>query len=244
MNNIPEGKPFNLEDIFASLPTETEVMVDLPSKGRFYQSNKITLRPMTFEDEKAMVMAKKDKVDIINTILHRCVHGVHVQDLLLMDKLFLLLKLREISYGDNYSSIANCGKCSHENTLNFKLSDLPINYIEDNVQDLREITLPISKAKLVVRIPRVSDEKYLQDELKVFDNIWRFIVSIQSIEDPVLISKFIKDPRLPLKDIHALSNAISLTDYGIQTKVRFDCDSCDFVNIISLPLGADFFTVS
>ena len=93
MNNIPEGKPFNLEDIFASLPTETEVMVDLPSKGRFYQSNKITLRPMTFEDEKAMVMAKKDKVDIINTILHRCVHGVHVQDLLLMDKLFLLERL-------------------------------------------------------------------------------------------------------------------------------------------------------
>jgi len=243
-NNIPLGTKFSLDDVFASLPTETEEIVDLPSKGKFYNSQKITIRPMSFEDEKAMVMARKNKEDSINTILTRCVQGIHCHDLILMDKLYLILKLRSISYGDTYTATVNCSKCSTENTLNFKLSDLPIAYIDESIVDFREIELPVTKVKLRIRIPRVSDEKYLTDEVKSFDNIWRFVESINDSDDKMLISKFLKDPRVPLKDMHAITNAIGLTDFGVQTKVRFDCESCSFINIIGLPLGADFFTVS
>jgi len=244
INSIPVGTKFNLDDVFANLPTETEELVELPSKSKFYNSQKIVIRPMTFEDEKCMVMARKNKEDAINTILARCVQGVHPQDLLMMDKLYLILKLRSISYGDTYSATVTCAKCSADNNLNFKLSDLPVQYIDDFITEFREIQLPITKVMVKIRIPRVSDEKFLTDEVKIFDNIWRFVETINGSDDKVLISKFLKDPRVPLKDMHTITNAIALTEYGIQTKVRFDCDSCNYANVIGLPLGADFFTVN
>ena len=63
MNNIPEGKQFNLDDIFSNLPTETEAVVKVPSKSKFYNGAYIKIRPMTFEDEKAMILSKKNKTD-------------------------------------------------------------------------------------------------------------------------------------------------------------------------------------
>ena len=244
MNNIPEGKPFNLDEVFANLPTETETLVELPSKGKFYKSQNITVRPMTFEDEKAMVLAKKDKADAINVLLSRCVMGVSIPDLLLIDKLFLILKIREISYGDTYTSLVNCSKCAHENTLTFKLSDLPVTYIDDSVTSEIEVTLPVTKVNLKLRLPTVMDEKYINDDVRVFDNLWRFVSEINGSDDKVLISKFLKDPRVPLRDMHTITNTIGMVEYGVQTKVRFDCESCGGANIINLPLGADFFTVS
>ena len=244
MDNIPEGKPFDIEDIFANLPTETETMVDVPSKSKFYNGAKIFLKPMTFEDEKAMILAKKNKSDVINTLLARCVVGVNISDLLIIDKLFLILKLREISYGDTYSATVACVKCQADNRLNFTLSDLPVTELDDSVNIENEITLPITKAKVKVRIPTISDEKYLISDTGLFDNLWRFVISVQGSEDPVLISKFLSHPRIPLKDIHAILDFVSLKDYGVQTTVRFDCDKCSQPNIISLPLGPDFFTVN
>jgi hypothetical protein len=242
--NLPEGKPFDFDEIFANLPTETETVVDLPSRSKFYGTSKITIRPMTFEDEKAMVLSKKNKGDVINTLLGRCVQGVNVFDLLLLDKLHLILKLREISYGDNYSATVTCAKCQADNKLNFTLSDLPIEQIPETLQMENEITLPVTKVKVKVRIPTIDDEKYLNSEVSIFDNLWRFVTAIQDSDDPVIISKFLSDPRVPLKDMHAIMDMVSLKEYGVQTTVRFDCDKCSHPNIITLPIGPDFFTVN
>lgn len=244
MNNIPEGKPFNIDDIFANLPTEVETVVDVPSKSKFYNGAKLILRPMTFEDEKAMVLAKKNKGDVINILLGRCLQGVNVLDLLIIDKLYLILKLREISYGDNYTATVACVKCQSDNRLNFTLSDLPVTPIDDSVKEETELTLPVTKVKIKVRIPTVQDEKYVISETGLFDNLWRFVISIEGNEDPVIISKFLSDPRVPLKDMHSIVDLVSLKDFGLQTTVRFDCEKCSQPNIITLPLGPDFFTVS
>lgn len=244
MNNIPEGKTLNLDDIFANLPTEAETYVSLPSKGKFYPTSKLKVRPMTFQDEKAILNARKDKTDALNVLLSRCVEGVNVQDLLLIDKLFLILKIREISYGDEYSVQVGCAACSTDNPLTFKLSDLPVSEVEDTLTDPIKVILPITKVEVEIKLPRVSDEHYLRDDNSAYDNLWRFVKTVNGSDDPVLISKMMKDPRMPLKDMHTLINSMSLSDYGIQTKVKFSCTSCDQPNIINLPLGADFFTVS
>jgi|688.fasta_scaffold06158_15 hypothetical protein len=244
MNNVPQGKQFNLDEIFANLPTETETVVELPSKSKFYGNNNISVRPMTFEDEKSMVMAKKENADSLNTLLSRCVKGVAVQDILLMDKFVLILKLREISYGENYDVIIPCQNCGFDNKMTFNLSQLNMNKIEDDVTNPREIELPITKVTLQVRYPKVSDEVYLKDENSVYGNLWRFVISLNGSRDPVLISNFIKDPRLPLKDIHVLIKEITGVQYGVDTKVKYECNSCKVVSLTNLPLGSDFFTVS
>jgi hypothetical protein len=243
-NNIPLGKQYNLDDLFANLPTETEVIVSLPSKSKFYNNQSVILRPMTFEDEKSMLMAKKEGADSLNTLLSRCVKGVPIQNILLMDKLYLILKLREISYGDNYNVTVPCQNCAFENKMTFNLSNLQILEVPEDITDPREIQLPVTKVKLKVRYPKISDENYLRDESTLYSNLWRFVISLNGSGDPVFISNFIKDPRLPLKDIHILIKAITGLEYGVDTKVKYECNSCKVVSVTTLPLGSDFFTVS
>lgn len=244
MNNIPQGEKLTVDSLFANLPTEVEQQVLPPSNGQFYQNKYLTVRPMTFEDEKAMVVARKEKSDAVNTLLHRCVGGVSVHEILLMDKLFLILKLRELSYGPEYNTLLTCGHCTHDNKLTFNLDNLVLNHLEESFQEPIEITLPKTKVKIKVRLPRISDEIYLKDEEVIYSNLWRFIVSVNDSEDPILISKFTQDPRFPIADMSVLSKSILSADYGVQTKVKFECENCKKINLTSLPLGADFFTMS
>ena len=244
MNNIPIGETPTIDSLFSNLPQEVEEQVLPPSKGKFYSSKYLTVRPMTFDDEKALIVSRKEKADAVNTLLQRCVGGCSVHEILLMDKLFLILKLRELSYGPEYNTLIPCGHCSFDNKLTFNLDSLVINYLEDSMQEPIEITLPKTKVKLQLRFPRLSDEVYLKDEELIYSNLWRFVISVNGSDDPILISKFLQDSRFPVADLSVLSTAILGGNYGVQTKVKFECQNCKKVNLNTLPLGADFFTMS
>jgi hypothetical protein len=114
-----------IEDILINVPTSTDLEVELPSECQVYDledpNMPITVRPMTFDDEKSLVSAKKEE-DPVNIILQRCVTNIKVMDLLPMDKLYLIMKLREISYGDDYKTLLLCQECGAENPTTIKLS--------------------------------------------------------------------------------------------------------------------------
>jgi hypothetical protein len=243
--SIPVNNNQDLDKLFEHLPVEIDKKVNLPSNGKFYKnSTGIKIRPMNLEDEKAIALAKGKVTDPINIVLSRCVEGVDIDDLLLLDKLSLIFNLRAISYGDIYKAITICSECNAENGMDIPLMSLPVEYIPDDVLDPREITLPVLQKKVKVIFPRVIHEQYFLDKTKVFDNLWRFVTSVDGNTDKTLISKFLSDPRLPLKDIHTIINAISGASYGVQTKVKFECTECKAHNVVDLPIGADFFTVN
>ncbi len=70
-----------IEGLLKDLPSDTAVAVDLPSEARVYELEDpdmpITLRPMTFEDEKCIVNSKKEE-DPINLILQRCITNIKI----------------------------------------------------------------------------------------------------------------------------------------------------------------------
>jgi hypothetical protein len=242
--NLPVNNNQDLDKLFEHLPIELDKKVELPSNGKFYKnSTGIKIRPMNLEDEKAIALAKGKVDDPINIVLSRCVEGVDIDELLILDKLALIFNLRAISYGDIYKCIGICMECNAENDMNVPLLSLPLEKIGDDVSDPREIELPVLKKKVKVIFPRVVHEQYINTKEKVFDNLWRFVISVDGTTDKTLISKFLSDPRLPLKDVHTIINCITGIGYGVQTKVKFECQSCKTHNVIDLPLGADFFTV-
>ena len=81
-----------IDDLLKNLPSETAIEVSLPSECRAYNlpdpTAMITLRPMTFEDEKALVSSEGTQ-DPINIILNRCCTNLNIAELLPMDKLYL-----------------------------------------------------------------------------------------------------------------------------------------------------------
>ena len=239
-----EAKQAVIDDILKELPTDTAVEVELPSECRVYKLDDpgapITIRPMTFEDEKALVSAGKAQ-DPVNLILQRCTTNIQVMDLLSMDKLYLIMKLREISYGDDYNTLLICSHCQAENPTTVKLSQLNVNPVPDDFQDPITVSLPSINKKAKVRLPRVRDERIMTDTDAALDQIWRFVSEIDGHTDKSIIAAVVD--KLPLKDIRTILNAIK-TDFGVDTKIKFQCDSCGGVTIVDLPIDANFFDVN
>ena len=232
-----------LEDLFANAHTANECVVKLPSRGIGYAGKKkeVTIRAMAFEDEKALASLKVGD-DIIEAILSRCVSNIDIDNLYTPDKLFLLLKLREISFGDSFKLTAKCRNCKIENDLEIKLSQLPVTEAPEDFSDPREINLPNLGTTASVRLPRSGDSDYLTTHDKILDNLWRFVRKLGDYEDPKVIVKAIK--KLKSSDIRTIINTLLITDFGIETTALFMCSNCREENKVDVPISETFFTVS
>jgi hypothetical protein len=158
-----------------------------------------------------------------------------------MDKLYLIMKLREISYGDDYNTLLICSHCAAENPTTIKLSHLNVNPVPDDFTDPVTVMLPTIKKEAKVRLPRVRDERMMQDTQAALDQIWRFVVEIDGHTDKSIIAPVVD--KLPLKDIRTILNAVK-TDYGVDTKIKFECNSCGGVTVVDLPIDSNFFDVN
>lgn len=247
MTNLDKFKVDNeskLKDLFGDVPLESETIVKLPSEGRFYKSKvaELTISPIRFEDEKSLTSSQKNNINPVNLILEKCVHGMDIHSLLLIDKLYLLLKIREISYGAEYPAIITCPSCSNKAEVRVNLSKLIVNDIPKDLEDPREISLPKLKKKIKVRFPRVSDERYLTTSELIYNNIWRFVVELNGDTDPVFISQAI--PKMPIMDIKYIISNIMRNDLGLVPKFLYDCEFCGNMTEMEIPINENFFSVT
>jgi hypothetical protein len=236
-----------IEAILEFLPTEVEIPVLPPSNNRFYTlkdpSKPITVRPMTYEDERVAAKAKASSGDILTILLDRCVTNINVNDLFIFDKVYMLLKLREATYGRDFETKVTCEKCGQNSEVKFDLTKVNVTSLPEEVSDPHVFELPVIKKEAAIRFPRIKDEIYLQgDEDHIGKNIWRFVASIDKNTDPYIISKVIE--KLPIQDMHRIVKEISGSNWGIDPKANFPCSHCNEEYEISLPLGENFFYMS
>ena len=151
------------------------------------------------------------------------------------------MKLREISYGDDYNTLLICNHCKTENPVTVQLSELNVNPVPDDFEDPIEVTLPKLGKSITIRLPRVRDEKVFNNTEDSLDQLWRFVVSIDGHTDKSIISAVVD--QLPLVDVKTILKAIK-TDFGLDTNIKLQCDKCGGVSVIDLPITANFFDVS
>lgn len=244
--NVSSEKQEAVEKILEFLPTEVELPVDLPSRGKFYNlidpSEPVTVRPMTFDDEKVIANIRAGKVNPINLLLSRCVNNIPVADLILIDKIYLLYKIREASYGSDYNAIITCPKCTVQSEVKVDLSKLNVNEVPDDISNPREVELKKIKKIAKVRFPKLNEEHYLALDSDKNSQFWRFVDEIDGCTDKQVISEVIK--KLPLADMHTILKEITQMDYGIDSRINFICSECEDESVVEVPLGADFFTES
>jgi len=231
-------------DLIKNLPSQEELVIELPSRGKFYSlgdsSHPITLRPMTFEDEKSMASTQNANIDVINLLLSRCLTNININELLVIDKLFVIMKLREISYGHEYKVKINCPQCRKENNVTIDLGKLNIRMMEEDSSNPVVVTLPVLGKEAKIRLPRVIDEKYLNTLDGTASNIWRFVEEIDGHNKKTIISAVLK--KLPIKDMHTILGVLNGEEYGVDPEVRFACRYCSHHESITLPINTDFFT--
>jgi hypothetical protein len=87
-----------------------------------------------------------------------------------------------------------------------------------------------------------DDDANMTDVGTIMDGLWKFVKSVGGHDSRMIIQQFIS--KTTGKDVLTLQSKIFGTDYGLQTKVNFICNSCGADSALELPLNESFFSVS
>ena len=249
-------------DFGIDIPVDT---VPLPSQGKvyvpgssLYNRESVEIKAMTAREEDILTSrALAKKGTMMNELIRSCLTDktINPLDLLSGDRQALMVAIRITGYGAEYDVETECSECSVTSKKQFDLSALPIKFLEiDPVEQGRnsfEFSLPFSKKLIKFRFLTGRDELELFEtaerqkklgvggDATVTANLTTSIVSVDGREDRASIAQFVK--MMPARDSLALRNYISDNEPSIKMKQEVTCESCGFVEEVSMPMGTSFF---
>lgn len=240
------------------------VRVQLPSRGIFYgdsvSEGYVNLSPMTTNEEAMVQNPTADRLALLDSLLKSCLHleKMDFKDLLVTDRLYLFLKLREITYGPEYEARFRCRRCSSVVVVPLMVPDgLNQRILTPEDKEPFELALPVRKKVLGLRLLRVRDEDEVQrytkqrtargvpesgDPSYVY-RLSRHIVTIDGeTVTPLAALNFCNNPPLVGRDSLALRAAIEDHDCGVDMMIDVTCNRCGEVFTDMLPFTAiEFF---
>ena len=134
----------------------------LPSKGRLDNvSSEIVIRSMTTQEEKLRLGSTGRFFKTMSEIIDKCVvspENFHSYDLTINDFVFLLYKLRIVSYGNNYKVSLTCPECGKSFTTDQDLDKLNVVELPEEFSEPYDIgKLPRSKKKIGIKLLRTKE---------------------------------------------------------------------------------------
>lgn len=233
----------------------------LPSKGLVYDTPinpEITLRSMNTLDELLRCSPSETPYKVMCDIIEGCMKekpAIHVYDMCIGDYQFLLHKIRIVTYGSDYKMSVTCPNCNDFVEVNANLDSLDIIEYNEEYENLKEITLPISNhfIELKYQTPRDLDtierrNKEIQRKLKTsvdYKLIYTLMSLIKTVDGQVLnsiqLEEFVK--KLPMKDVNYLINTADKLNksIGIDNTVLAKCSHCGYEMVVPFRLTSEFF---
>jgi hypothetical protein len=260
---IPTGGSNELQSILDALKTQNKHYeeVVLPSGGKFYDGTdgptdgKLHIRPMTGEEEQILATPRFVRKGVaINMIFSRCIQEqIKPENLLSVDRTFLLIYLRGISYGTEYEVEVKDPESDRKFSTVIDLDTLPKEMCPLDYSPPLSDILPKTGLPFTYRLSRGKDEQELQDyrerRLKNFGDsgaddtlIFRsaqLVESISSIYNKQEIQVILKN--LPIQDLAYLRNIVNEPPFGVDTTVTIISPTSNEEFEIELPLEAGFF---
>lgn len=220
--------------------------VKLPSRGKAYVEcdEHIMIKPFTFAQERKLRSIKNANqgAKVINNLIDECTEGLDFQSMTLEDKNYILFKIREISYGKEYTIVATCLTCDAKNNLTVDISEVPVTYAPDDYKEPFSCMLPDSQQPVTFVSPRCKDENYLADAEKLTDNLWRFVLSVGEYSEERIIKGFFQ--KTTVRDVAFFRKELLKDRYGMNKEMSFDCANCGEVSESLMPFTESFFSVS
>lgn len=227
-----------IKSILGNREGEEYVKIALPSNGLEY-SKEVEIRPFTFADEKFALKHDVKKSDFMNVLMSRCIKEVDIDSLFICDKAFLIQKLKEISTGPEINMNIECEACDTENSLTIDLRLLNIKEVPEGTEYPFTFRLGVLDKDIVVRPGKVRDEAQMASFELLSNNLWRYIESINEVDDKTVISEVV--PKLPVEDVHQIMKKVSMSDYGVESSFFYVCTTCGNKQETEVPLTANFF---
>lgn len=246
----------------------------LPSNGLLYDGKvpdgRVQILPMTTREEKMIASSGSGAAaTAVDTLITRCVrglNGVAADDLVVGDRLHLIMAIRAVSLGDDYEFSIRCESCNAKFKSTVKIpDDLTTLYLKKGFEEPFKVELPVSGALLKLRLLRGKDEKDIakyserasKNASRAEDQsyTYRIVKQIASmnltpddseteiINDTPEATRKLMDiyDTLQVKDSVELRNVFSENDCGVDTNLEHNCPKCNAYFDASMPMQIEFF---
>lgn len=236
--------------------------VQLPSKGKFYNGEipdgTVSIEPMGTKEEKLFSAGPQSGTKVIEKIFDSCVVcPIDHKDLVLGDRMYLLLQIRSVSYGRTYEYPFKCDDCKKKSYGYIDLDNISVRHPKEGDADPSRfsVKLPILGNELGLRLLTGRDEdkiqRYVQQinartrgQSNTVEYIYRLARRIDSIDGKEIgireAMEFVEG--LKGEDSLHLRDEIADHDIGPELEVEPDCQHCGFPNgPLPLPFEAEFF---
>lgn len=246
--------------------------IDLPSRGKYYkgiphlETGKLHIRAMTSVEEKLLDRFNANTFyTTVDEIISKCIkEDIDVDKLTLGDRIFILLKIRVMSYGSTYEVRYSCPECEAEYPITIDLSKFEIVYVNEDIEEPYEFPLPVSGATVKMRLPRSGDVRESTDrsfaerkkngvfiDASVYQKAMcceEFIFP-ESSQDAGYVVKPQEDfkllvgimQRLHVNDTREIERFFNDHDHGFTEPIMMNCKVCNASFEQYLALNWDFF---
>ena len=219
----------------------------LPSMGKAYNKPfdpHFRMRSMTVMDEMKRLQFTENQYKLMCEIIDDCIvdkFPISSYDMCFFDYIYLLHKLRVVTYGSEYTMTFICPVCGNIETLKFNLDDLKIKKFDESIKDNMTIKLPANGdiVKLRFQTPRDLDNisrraKEMKENFPDMKGDPTYLLTLESFIDkindiPVNHMTLLEDlKKLSMKDTNYLSKkAVKLQESaGIDTIINAHCSKC------------------
>lgn len=238
----------------------------LPSKGLLnpeIPDGIVVQRCMMVSDQKYLLSNNQSSGNQIHQLIQRTItepKEFDVSALTLPDTLYLLFKLRILSYGSEYKFRTRCPECGRKIDVTVDLSELPVETLEEGFSDSLVVELPHRKDTVYTRVLTNADMDEVNEEIKRRKRknpddesayTLRIVKSIEKIKiakdkseltHPIDIERYVNS--LTDLDASAIIAARDSVSFGVAPVVERVCPECKEYIDISLSFSGDFFRPS
>lgn len=237
------------EPVVDEVPKGYYLIPELPSKGTVYpEGTKIYSRPLTVLELKHLATMTEQTADgVINEVLKGSVKGIDYRDLVVADKIFIIMWQRSNTYkGDRFGIEYVCPACGERDKYDFDSSMVEIPDVADGYSPDREYDL--GSAKVQLEQPRVRDvsrvvefmEKHPDADAdilgKIAYRIWKVDGNEIGLEEAYDFCV-----NLPAPDFVKLNGVCAETEISINPVVNVVCKHCSKAVPIGVSFRPDFF---
>ena len=248
----------------------------LPSRGLFYgdklPDGVVKIRKVTVAETALMQTGGMSGVERLSTLIRSCCQfpkGFDPDQLLLTDRMALLLYQRIHTYGPLYHFTYRCPVCGKnaKSSANLveELNTVTPSVVEERMRDAGnadfvlaepfDVKLPDCGKTLSVRFLRGADEaavlrytkrnreaaKGVLGDSPLIATIAASIVAVDGVPSPDLTQKELLVRSLTGLDEATLRIAVDQRETGIDTRLNVVCSQCSAENEIVLPMDTEFF---
>lgn len=237
--------------------------VQLPSRGVRYgermKGGWVEVNPMTAAEEKLLANRLLARYQIMNTILSRCLVSspVPLTEWLAADRTFLMMAVRNVTYGPHYEFPLQCQRCERTWSHSVDLpSGLEMRALTKDDLEPFFVTLPMSKKRVGLRLLRVKDQDEIsarsggRGEATTVDlgdqyvmTMARHIVEVdgQPVREPGVLEFY---ESLLGGDAATLRKAVRENECGVDLRIQTTCGGCGASIKQMMPFTAEFFLPS